>query len=100
MIAATLSVILDYAAPAACPRREQFWQSVVQAAPNLALAAEEEQGRAYRVAIQPSALGFQGALIERGRPEPRRLEAADCAELAGALALMLVLSVEQEPPSM
>jgi hypothetical protein len=97
MMAPTLLVALEYAAPAACPSQEQFWASVAHAAPDLRRADAGELARRYRVVIEPSAAGFRGELTEQGKPAPRQLEAADCAELAEALALMLVLSTEQNP---
>jgi hypothetical protein len=98
MMAPTLMVALEYAAPARCPSQEQFWESVAYAAPDLRRADAGELARRYRVVIEPSAAGgFHGELTEQGKSAPRELEAADCAELAEALALMLVLSTEQDP---
>lgn len=97
MIASILVVALEYAAPASCPDREHFWENVVHAAPDLRLVTAAEAGRRYRVTVQASPSGFRGELAEAGKPAPRLLEAADCAELVEALALMLVLSTEQGP---
>ena len=98
MMAPTLMVALEYAAPAPCPSQEQFWESVAYAAPDLRRADAGELARRYWVVIEPSAAGrFHGELTEQGKPAARELEAADCAELAEALALMLVLSTEQDP---
>ena len=97
MIAGALLVALEYTAPAACPRQEQFWESVVHAAPDLERATEGAVARSYRVVIEPAPGSFRGELSELGQPAPRVLQAADCGELAEALALMLVLSTEREP---
>jgi hypothetical protein len=96
MMTPALLVALEYAAPASCPGEEQFWQSVAHAAPELRRGDAGEAARRYRVVIAPTAAGFRGELTEQGQPAPRQLEAADCAELAEALALMLALSTEQE----
>lgn len=96
MIEAALLIALDYEAPAECPRRAQLWSRVASAAPQLRLAQPHEAFRSYRVVVAAAPSGFVGELREAARPAPRVLEAADCTELVEALALMLVLSTEQE----
>lgn len=96
MIETALLIALDYEAPAECPREEQLWSRISSAAPELRLAQPHEAFRSYRIVVAAAPSGFVGELREAARPAPRVLEAADCAELVEALALMVVLSTEQE----
>jgi hypothetical protein len=96
MMEAALLIALAYEAPAECPRQEQLWSRVARAAPELRLAQPHEALRSYRIVVAAAPSGFVGELREAARPAPRVLEAADCAELVEALALMLVLSTEQD----
>lgn len=88
------TVRLEYQAPGGCPTQAEFWQRVQRANTRLRAGDAEAAARAYRVTIRAASGGFEGELLEVGQAAPRSLDAARCAELADALALMLALSAD------
>jgi hypothetical protein len=92
------SVHIDYAAPAGCPDGAAFLGALRMRTTRFR-PSSDEQARRFRVRVSAGERAFSGALEIRGTDGStavRRVDAAVCAEVTDALALMTALAIDPD----
>lgn len=100
--AETEAIRIEYRADALCPSQAEFTAKVLRRTQRARLASAHEPARTFVVAITRHRAGFRGSLVIREADRStigRRVEGANCGELADALALSTALAVDPTAPS-
>jgi hypothetical protein len=90
-------VSIEYRAPTDCPDAREFVWRISARVPKTREAAPSEKRRAFSATIHLEPSGAEGRLVIReadGSESVRTLEAATCAEVADALALVVALAID------
>lgn len=91
------SVGIDYVAPPDCPDSTEFMRSLRERTTRFREAGPNEPVRQFLVSITADGPSFVGRFEIRG-PDgsvaAREVDASDCAEVSGAVALMVALAID------